>query len=183
MGTLIQFGGLAVMPFALLVLSGGGNASQWPTWVGQLGAGIAFLLVGAGLHTTQTAGLALATDLSPVENQPRVVGLMYVMLLAGTIVSAFLFGSFLAEFSPGRLIQVIQAAALATMVLNTVALWKQETRRRGGTTQRNAEPSFAEAWSHFIDGNGARRRLVAIALGTIACRTSCSSPTAARSSA
>jgi MFS transporter, BCD family, chlorophyll transporter len=31
-GTLIQFGGLAVMPFALLVLGGGGNASQWPAW-------------------------------------------------------------------------------------------------------------------------------------------------------
>ena len=64
-GTMIQFGGLAIMPFALLVLSGGGNAGQWPAWVGHLGAGLAFLLVGAGLHTTQTAGLALATDLAP----------------------------------------------------------------------------------------------------------------------
>jgi BCD family chlorophyll transporter-like MFS transporter len=27
-GTMIQFGGLAIMPFALLVLSGGGNAAQ-----------------------------------------------------------------------------------------------------------------------------------------------------------
>ncbi len=41
MGTMIQFGGLAVMPFALLVLSGGGNASQWPSWIGPAGAGIA----------------------------------------------------------------------------------------------------------------------------------------------
>jgi BCD family chlorophyll transporter-like MFS transporter len=167
MGTLIQFGGLAVMPFALLVLSGGGNASQWPAWVGQLGAGIAFLLVGAGLHTTQTAGLALATDLSPVENQPRVVGLMYVMLLAGTIVSAVAFGAFLTEFSPARLVKVIQAAALATMVLNTVALWKQETRQPGRFANRSADPSFAEAWATFIEGEGAVRRLIAIALGTI----------------
>ena len=35
MGTMVQFGGLAIMPFALLVLSGGGNAAQWPAWVGQ----------------------------------------------------------------------------------------------------------------------------------------------------
>jgi BCD family chlorophyll transporter-like MFS transporter len=89
MGTMLQFGGLAVMPFALLVLSGGGNASQWPVWVGWAGAGLAFLLVGAGLHTVQTAGLALATDLAPVESQPKVVGLMYVMLLVGTIASAW----------------------------------------------------------------------------------------------
>jgi MFS transporter, BCD family, chlorophyll transporter len=46
-GSMVQFGGLAIMPFALLVLSGGGNAAQWPTWMGHAGAGIAFLLVGA----------------------------------------------------------------------------------------------------------------------------------------
>ena len=66
-GTMVQFGGLAIMPFALLVLSGGGNASNAPAFVGHFGAAIAFLLVGAGLHTVQTVGLALATDLAPVE--------------------------------------------------------------------------------------------------------------------
>ena len=124
MGSLLQFGGLAVMPFALLVLGGGGNAAAWPVWVGWCGAGIAFLLVGAGLHTTQTAGLALATDLAPAESHPRVVGLMYVMLLLGSIVSALLFGAFLRDFSPGRLVQVIQASAVATLVLNSLALWQ-----------------------------------------------------------
>ena len=42
MGTLVQFGGLAVMPFALLVLSGSGQANQAPAWVGQMGAAVAF---------------------------------------------------------------------------------------------------------------------------------------------
>jgi BCD family chlorophyll transporter-like MFS transporter len=168
MGTLIQFGGLAIMPFALLVLSGGGNAHQWPAWVGQAGAAAAFLLVGAGLHTTQTAGLALATDLAPVESHPRVVGLMYVMLLAGSIVSALAFGAFLRDFSPARLVQVIQAAALATMVLNSVALWKQETRRPGRQREQAGSPSFGDAWRVYIAGDGALRRLVAIGLGTMA---------------
>jgi MFS transporter, BCD family, chlorophyll transporter len=170
MGTLIQFGGFAVMPFALLVLSGGGESNQWPAWIGPLGAGFTFLVVGAGLHTTQTAGLALATDLASVESQPRVVGLMYVMLLAGTMASAFVFGAMLQEFSPGRLVQVLQAAAVATLVLNSVALWKQEARRpqraAAGATPPRAE--FSQAWRGYIDGDGTRRRLVAIALGTLA---------------
>jgi MFS transporter, BCD family, chlorophyll transporter len=169
MGTLIQFGGFAVMPFALLVLSGGGESNQWPAWIGQLGAGFCFLMVGAGLHTTQTAGLALATDLAAEDSQPRVVGLMYVMLLAGTMASAFVFGAMLQDFSPGRLVQVLQAAALATMVLNTVALWKQEARRpqrAGAVAQPRAD--FATAWRGYIAGDGTRRRLVAIALGTLA---------------
>jgi len=169
MGTLIQFGGLSIMPFALLVLSGGGNSAAWPAWIGPAAAGLAFLLVGAGLHTTQTAGLALATDLAPVETQPKVVGLMYVSLLLGTIVSALAFGAYLHEFNPARLVQAIQASAIATLVLNTVAMWKQETRNpRRGAVADEQTPSFAQAWSIYIEGDGARRRLVAIALGTMA---------------
>jgi BCD family chlorophyll transporter-like MFS transporter len=38
MGTLMQFGGFAIMPFALLVLAGAGQSSQAPVWVGQLAA-------------------------------------------------------------------------------------------------------------------------------------------------
>ncbi len=168
MGSMVQFGGLAVMPFALLVLSGGGNAGQWPAWIGPAGAGLAFLLVGAGLHTTQTAGLALATDLAAEESQPKVVGLMYVMLLLGTIVSALIFGALLRDFSPARLVQVIQGAAVVTLILNTIALWKQETRTPGRSQVRRQPPSFAAAWQAFIKGDDARRRLIAIGLGTMA---------------
>jgi BCD family chlorophyll transporter-like MFS transporter len=141
LGSMIQFGGLAVMPFALLVLSGGGESARFPVWVGQAGAAISFLLVGAGLHTVQTAGLALATDLAPPESHPKVVGLMYVMLLLGTIVSALVFGHMLADFSPGRLVQVIQASAVATLVLNSLALWKQEGRRPQPRPQRRRSTS------------------------------------------
>ena len=168
-GTMIQFGGLAIMPFALLVLSGGGNAAAWPAWVGQLGAGLAFLLVGAGLHTTQTAGLALATDLAPVESQPKVVGLMYVMLLLGSIVSALVFGALLQDFTPGRLVQVIQGSAVATIVLNMLALWQQETRRPNrGPAVAEKPVSFRESWGSFVEGEHARRRLVAVGMGTMA---------------
>lgn len=159
MGTMVQFGGLAIMPFALLVLSGGGNAGQWPAWIGP---------AGAGLHTTQTAGLALATDLAPVESQPKVVGLMYVMLLAGSIVSALVFGALLAEFTPGRLVQVIQASAVATMMLNTAALWKQETRRPNRSAPKESPPAFLQAGRTFSGAAHARRRLLAIGLGTMA---------------
>ena len=168
MGTLVQFGGLAIMPFALLVLGGRGDATSWPAWIGPMAAGVAFLLVGAGLHTVQTAGLALATDLSPPESHPKVVGLMYVMLLFGSIASAVVFGALLADFSPGRLIQLIQASAVVTLVLNTTALWKQETRRPARGVRRSDAPDFSVAWRAYTALPGARRRLIAIGLGTMA---------------
>ncbi len=166
-GAMVQFGGLALMPFALLVLSATGEANPPPLWLGLLGAAAAFLLVGAGMHTVQTVGLALATDLAATESQPKVVGLMYVALLAGMVVSALAFGAALTPFSPGRLVQVIQAAAVATIVLNGVAVWKQEPRHARGTSQA-VRPSFGETWGRFTEGRHAVRRLVAVGLGTMA---------------
>ncbi|MCU0948744.1 MAG: PucC family protein, partial [Porphyrobacter sp.] len=117
-GTMIQFGGLALMPFALLVLGGALQSAAWPSWIGQISAAVAILLVGAGVHITQTVGLALATDLAREDQQANVVGLMYVSLLLGSIVSALAFGAFLTDFTPGRLIQVIQGCAVVTVFLN-----------------------------------------------------------------
>jgi BCD family chlorophyll transporter-like MFS transporter len=168
-GTMLQFGGLAVMPFALLVLAGEGESGRVPAWIGQVSAAIAFLLVGAGIHTTQTVGLALATDLARPEQRPNMVGLMYVMLLVGMIASALAFGAALEDFSHGRLVQVIQGAAVVTIVLNGVALWKQEARRRGiDPDAPSDDPTFLEAWALYMQDGGAIRRLVAIGLGTMA---------------
>ena len=167
-GTLVQFGGLAVMPFALLVLSGGGNSASAPAWIGQASAALAFLFVGAGIHITQTVGLALATDLAPQESQPKVVGLMYVMLLLGMIVSAFVFAAVLEDFSPGRLIQVIQGCAITTMILNVIALWKQETRDRNRRFKNPHQPTFKQSWELLCKGDHAIRRLTAVGLGTMA---------------
>jgi BCD family chlorophyll transporter-like MFS transporter len=168
MGTLLQFGGFAIMPFALLVLGRLGQSANAPDWVGHLGAGVAFLLVGAGMHTTQTAGLALATDLSPPESRPKVVGLMYFMLLLGMILSALLFGYWLRDFSPGALIRSVQAAAVLTLVLNITALWKQEARTRRLGDPQEEDVDFVAAMKHFTQGDQALRRLLAVGVGTMA---------------
>lgn len=166
-GTMWQFGGFAVMPFALLVLSGYDQAADAPKWIGYSSAALAFLLVGAGLHMVQTVGLALATDLVEEEDQPKVVGLMYVMLLVGMIVTALVFGALLSDYSPGRLISCIQGAAVITIVLNMVAMWKQEPRDRARAAANVPQPEFREAWAIFASGQNAMRLLVVIALGTM----------------
>ena len=168
MGSLLQFGGFSIMPFALLVLSGAGQSSQAPAWVGLLGAAGAFLLVGLGMHTVQTAGLALATDLAPPESQPKVVGLMYVMQLVGMIGSALVLGHFLRDYSPGQLIRVVQAVALLSLVFNVIALWKQEPRSRLRKPGTPLDHSFGQAWQLFCQGPDTMRRLLAVGLGTMA---------------
>jgi BCD family chlorophyll transporter-like MFS transporter len=165
LGTLLQFGGLAIMPFALILLSGD---THWPAWFGEASAALAFLLVGIGVQTTQTAGLALATDLAADQTRPRVVALMYTMLLVGMVASGIAFGLLLADFSQLRLIKVVQGAAAVTLALNLVALWKQEPRRPHLTHPSLARPAFADSWRTFSANPSTLRFLIALGLGTAA---------------
>ncbi len=163
-GTMAQFGGFAILPFALLVMTGQGHG---PALLGQIGAAFAFLLVGAGMHTVQTAGLALATDLATKETSPRVVALLYVMLLVGMMISAIVIGRLLIDYSPTRLVQVVQGVAALTMILNIVALWKQEARAPYAK-ETVAAPEFAVVWRAFVAEGRTLRLLVALGLGAAA---------------
>jgi BCD family chlorophyll transporter-like MFS transporter len=168
-GTMLQFAGLTFMPFALLVLSGQGQIPT-PVWLNQGIAALSFLLVGLGLQTSQTAGLALATDLADEATRPRVVALMYVMLLVGMLGSSFAFGLILENFTPKKMIQIVQGLAVLTLVLNAIALWKQEARDpvRAAALKLEPKPVFKDTWKRFITSSQARRFLWTVALGTAA---------------
>ncbi len=165
-GSLWQMGGLAIMPFALIVLSG--QQIMGPSWAGEVLAALAFIMTGLGLHMTQTAGLALASDRATDETRPRVVALLYVMYLLGMAISALVVGALLADFSEIRLIRVVQGCALFTLGLNLVALWKQEKLQPMSAAER-AEPSptFGDAWTDLMSGGTAGRLLAVVAVGSL----------------
>jgi MFS transporter, BCD family, chlorophyll transporter len=165
-GSLWQMGGLAIMPFALIVLSG--DQTYGPAWAGKALAGIAFLMTGIGLHMTQTAGLALACDRATAETRSKVVALLYVMFLLGMAVSSVVIGWLLRDFDQILLIRVVQGCAALTMVLNLIALWKQE-KVKPMTAAEMAEvpPVFLESWRDFIKGGDAGRLLFLVAIGTM----------------
>lgn len=165
-GSLWQMGGLAVMPTALLVLSG--DVTFEVPFAGEVLAAVAFLMTGLGMHMTQTAGLALACDRASDATRPRVVALLYVANLLGMGVSALAIGWLLQNFQPLLLVQVVQGCALATLVLNLIALWKQERVQPMTKAERDApRPRFADAWTDLMAGGTAGRLLVVVMLGTL----------------
>ena len=163
MGTLLQFGGLAIMPFALLLMN---SQTTGPEWAGPAAAALAFLVTGLGMHMAQTAGLALATDLAAPDSRPRVVALVYVVLLVGMIFASLVFGALLADFNATRLIGVVQGAAVFTVIVNVIALWKQEVRNPAATRADRDMPTFREAWSRYRSDRSTGRLLLAVALGS-----------------
>ena len=87
------------------------------------------------------------------------------MLLVGMAASALGFGVALRHFSEVRLIQVVQGSAVITVVLNSIALWKQEPRNMTPVAAQR-RIGFRDAWDAFSKAARTRRRLLAIALGT-----------------
>lgn len=165
-GSLWQMGGLAIMPFALIVLSG--DQIHGPEWAGKALAGIAFLMTGIGMHMTQTAGLALASDRATPETRPRVVALLYVMFLLGMAVSAIILGWLLRSYDPILLVRVVQGCGAATMVLNLIALWKQEKVQPMTKEQmEETPPIFNEGWRDLMAGGTAGRLLLVVVMGTV----------------
>lgn len=166
-GSLWQMGGLAVMPFALIVLSG--DQIHGPAWAGEVLAALAFLMTGLGMHMTQTAGLALAADRASDETRPRVVALLYIMFLVGMGVSAVIVGYLLRDYDPITLVRVVQGCGAATLVLNIIALWKQEKVAPMTKAERAApRPQFRDAWRDLLAGGTAGRLLAVVVLGTLA---------------
>ena len=164
-GSLFQFGGLAIMPFAIIILSG--DQTVGPSWAGEVLVAIAFLFTGIGMHITQTVGLALAADKATKENRPRVVALLYFMFLFGMGISAVVIGILLADFSKLRLIQVVQGSAVLTLILNLVAVWRQEQIIINNQKNYKSEKFFL-SWKKFISDRKTNSLIWVVFWGTLA---------------
>ena len=164
-GSLFQFGGLAIMPFAIIILSG--DQTVGPSWAGEVLVAIAFLFTGIGMHITQTVGLALAADRATKENRPRVVALLYFMFLFGMGISAVVIGLLLADFSKLRLIQVVQGSAVLTLILNLVAVWRQEQIIINNQKNDKSEKFFL-SWKKFISDRKTNSLIWVVFWGTLA---------------
>jgi BCD family chlorophyll transporter-like MFS transporter len=64
---------------------------------------------------------------------------------------------------------VVQGTAVATVLLNVIALWRQEKPRPMTKQEREApRPKFSDAWADFASGGTAGRLLLVVFLGTMA---------------
>jgi len=129
-GVMLAFGGLACAPFALILLSGDGTISFWPA---MLICTAIFLAYGAGINIVETIYLALVSDITPPQSRGKVISLLWVMLILGTVVSAIIVSALLVDYTHRKLIQVMQGSAVVFVLLTVVALWGQERLRPDGS--------------------------------------------------
>lgn len=129
-GAVLTFGGLDTAGFSLVLLSGKGHLPYTPALIICL---LIFLAYGIGVNVLETAYLALVSDLTPPKERGRVLAMMWMMLVLGTITSSVLLSGLLVNYSDERLIAILQTSALLFIVLTCVSLWKQERLKPDGT--------------------------------------------------
>jgi BCD family chlorophyll transporter-like MFS transporter len=137
-------GGMAVLGV------GGTLAAVATAWMGTallpgiLLAVVAFLLVGLGVGAAGTSLLVLLAARVAPARKPAAASLVWIMMIAGFVVTTAVTGRLLDPYSPERLVAVTGAVAVIAMLVSTLAVAGIEGR---GTT-RSAE---ATAPTRFLD--------------------------------
>jgi BCD family chlorophyll transporter-like MFS transporter len=127
---MLTFGGLACAPFALILLSGDGVLTFLPA---MLICTAIFAAYGMGINIVETVYLALVSDITPPNQRGRVITVLWLMLILGTVVSSVIVSGILIDYSHRLLIGVMQASAVIFVVLTVIALFGQERLRPDGT--------------------------------------------------
>lgn len=136
LGVMLTFGGLACAPFALILLGGDGVIPFIPALIICLGI---FLAYGVGINIVETIYLALVSDITPPKSRGKVLSVLWMMLILGTVVSGVIVSGLLVNYSHKLLIQVMQGSAIIFVVLTVIALWQQERLNPDGSIASDLE--------------------------------------------
>lgn len=142
-------GGMAVLA------TGGITAALATAWMGtRPSTGIAlavlgFLLIGIGVGAAGTSLLVLVAKRVEAPRRAAAATILWVMMIAGIVLTATIAGKLLDPFSPARLVAVAAAVACAAFVLTVIAVWKVEgsgaSVASAGEQTDAPRPSFREA--------------------------------------
>lgn len=119
----------------MAVLSAGGflAAIATATMTSNVALGIAlavaaFCLIGAGVGTAGTSLLVLLAKRTNDARRAAAATIVWVMMIAGFIVTTASAGHLLDPFSPSRLVVISGCVSLAAMVLTMIGVWGAEPR-------------------------------------------------------
>jgi len=165
-GTMMVFSGLSAAPFALLFLSRTSTIGQTstPFALGMLFSTFIFLIYAIGVHIAQTGYLALVTDIIPRNDRHNAVAFLWVALIIGQIASSLVIGWWLEEYSPFKLVQVLQSSSVIFVLLAIAAIWKQDP---AGMIDGSDESNATRLRAVLADGRN-RLFFAVVFLGTFA---------------
>jgi BCD family chlorophyll transporter-like MFS transporter len=118
-------------------------------WLGLALAVLAFTLVGIGVGAAGTNLLALlATRVEPDRRAPAAT-IVWMMMIAGFVVTTIVASNYLAPFSMTRLIAVTATVSAIALAVSCLALWGVEPARPSSPMRAGGDASGAASSSAF----------------------------------
>jgi BCD family chlorophyll transporter-like MFS transporter len=128
-------------------------------WMGLAASILAYILIGIGVGACGTNLLALlATRVAPAR-RPAAAAVVWLMMIAGIVVTSKTVGAILDPFSFGRLVAVTAGVCAIACLLTVIATWRLEGAAPRPATPVNAEPPppFSQALSQVWSETESRR--------------------------
>ena len=132
---------------ALLALAGTGAAAstlliESNMALGLAAAALAYLMIGVGIGACGTSLLALLASHTPDARRPAAATIVWIMMIAGIVVTAATTGSLLDPYSHQRLIWITACTGAIALFVSVVALTGLE---RKGPVEKPNQPHEIDA--------------------------------------
>jgi BCD family chlorophyll transporter-like MFS transporter len=134
-------------------------------------ATLAFAMIGIGVGAAGTSLLVLLAKQVTPERRAPAATIVWVMMIAGFVVTAGLAGHFLDPYSPGRLVMVTGTVACIAFAISLVAVWGVERDLEAGTGNgagHAARLPFREALAQVWSEAEARRFTIFVFVSMLA---------------
>jgi MFS transporter, BCD family, chlorophyll transporter len=162
---------------AVLALGGTGAAVSVAVveaaglFAGLAVAVLSFLLIGAGIAAAGTSLLVLLAARVAPERRAAAASLVWIMMIAGFVVTTAAAGRLLDPYSPARLVAVSAGVCALAFLLASVAVWGVEPRRAPAAPAVEAapaRPAFRDALRQVWAERDARRFAVFVFVSMLA---------------
>ncbi|MFM2309244.1 MAG: hypothetical protein RLY87_1365 [Chloroflexota bacterium] len=136
LGAMLTYGGLSTAPFSLILFDPE-SMTQGP--IVYVIAFVIFLLYGVGVNIVETTYLAMVSDITEPQDRGKILAILWLMLVIGTVIGSLFVGLSLTTYSTGALIRVMQGSSFIFMVCMVLSIIKQEKLRPDGRLVKEVE--------------------------------------------
>jgi len=165
-------GGMAVLALGGLGAAASTALMAVSPMLGIVSAVIAFTTIGVGVGAAGTSLLVLLATQTAPGRRPAAASLVWIMMIAGFVVTAGIAGSFLDPYSHERLVAVAAGVCAAAFVLTVIAVWGVERApspsEPAETEADDSKPPFMQALKEVWGEPTARRFTVFVFVSMLA---------------
>jgi BCD family chlorophyll transporter-like MFS transporter len=161
-------GGMAVLAAGGVLAAVATAAMEGSLALGIALAVLAFLLIGVGVGAAGTSLLVLLASRTAPERKAAAASVVWIMMIAGFVVTTAVAGRLLDPYSPERLVTVAAGVSAIALALATLGVWGMEPRAPAQAAPRPARPDFRAALAAAWADRQARRFTVFVFVSMLA---------------